>query len=114
MNTTFRLILCVILPPIAVLDKGCGAVALVTLGTFLGWLPGVVLALIISLIYNPAARIVTIPDRNTASYFEQEETPLKRQPEYVTLADGAWAELIDDDFDIPDDLYDDPKQKRSN
>jgi len=42
----FRAILCIIFPPLAVLDKGCGAVLLTLLLTLLGWLPGVIAAII--------------------------------------------------------------------
>jgi len=42
-----RVLLCVFLPPLAVLDKGCGSVALVALLTIIGWVPGVIAALII-------------------------------------------------------------------
>jgi uncharacterized membrane protein YqaE (UPF0057 family) len=42
-----RVVLCVILPPLAVLDKGCGSIAIVTLLTILGWVPGIIGALII-------------------------------------------------------------------
>lgn len=43
----FRVILCVILPPLAVLDKGCGSIVIVTLLTIAGWVPGVIAALVI-------------------------------------------------------------------
>jgi uncharacterized membrane protein YqaE (UPF0057 family) len=42
-----RVILSVILPPLAVIDKGCGSIAIVTLLTLVGWVPGVLAALII-------------------------------------------------------------------
>jgi uncharacterized membrane protein YqaE (UPF0057 family) len=42
-----RVILCIILPPLAVIDKGCGSIVIVTLLTLLGWVPGVLGALII-------------------------------------------------------------------
>jgi uncharacterized membrane protein YqaE (UPF0057 family) len=42
-----RVILCILLPPLAVLDKGCGSIVLVTLLTFVGWVPGVLAAMII-------------------------------------------------------------------
>jgi uncharacterized membrane protein YqaE (UPF0057 family) len=38
---------CIVFPPIAVLDKGCGSVLLVTVLTLCGWIPGVLGALII-------------------------------------------------------------------
>ncbi len=42
----FRVILCIVFPPLAVLDKGCGSIVLVTLLTLCGWVPGVIGALI--------------------------------------------------------------------
>ena len=43
----FRVILCIVFPPLAVLDKGCGSIVLVTLLTLCGWVPGVIGALIL-------------------------------------------------------------------
>lgn len=43
----FRLILAILLPPLAVIDKGLGNILLVTILTFFGWIPGVIAALII-------------------------------------------------------------------
>lgn len=43
----WRVILSIIFPPIAVLDKGCGSVVIVLLLTFAGWIPGVIGALVI-------------------------------------------------------------------
>ena len=42
-----RVLLCLFFPPLAVLDKGCGSVLIVTLLTFVGWVPGVLAALVI-------------------------------------------------------------------
>lgn len=42
-----RVILSIIFPPLAVLDKGCGSILIVTILTFLGWIPGVIAALVI-------------------------------------------------------------------
>jgi uncharacterized membrane protein YqaE (UPF0057 family) len=42
-----RFILAIILPPLAVLDKGCGAIVVVTLLTILGWIPGIIGAIVI-------------------------------------------------------------------
>lgn len=42
-----RVILAIILPPLAVLDKGCGSIVIVFLLTLCGWVPGVIAALII-------------------------------------------------------------------
>ena len=43
----FRVILAIIFPPLAVFDKGCGSIVLVTLLTCFGWIPGVIGALVI-------------------------------------------------------------------
>jgi uncharacterized membrane protein YqaE (UPF0057 family) len=43
-----RAILCIILPPLAVLDRGCGTVIIVALLTIPGWIPGALAALIIN------------------------------------------------------------------
>ena len=43
----FRVILSIIFPPLAILDKGCGSVLIVTLLTCAGWIPGVIGALVI-------------------------------------------------------------------
>lgn len=44
-----RVILCVIFPPLAVLDRGCGTILLITVLTIVGWVPGVLGALIVNL-----------------------------------------------------------------
>ena len=41
-----RAIACILLPPLAVFDKGCGAILIVFVLTLLGWLPGVIAAII--------------------------------------------------------------------
>jgi uncharacterized membrane protein YqaE (UPF0057 family) len=43
----FRAVLCVIFPPLAVLDQGCGSIVIVTLLTLVGWVPGVLAAIFI-------------------------------------------------------------------
>ncbi|MDD6851540.1 MAG: YqaE/Pmp3 family membrane protein [Bacteroidales bacterium] len=42
-----RVILAIIFPPLAVIDRGCGSVLIVFLLTCCGWVPGVIAALII-------------------------------------------------------------------
>ncbi|MBR2476055.1 MAG: YqaE/Pmp3 family membrane protein [Bacteroidaceae bacterium] len=42
-----RVILAIIFPPLAVVDRGCGSFLIVLLLTVLGWIPGVLAALII-------------------------------------------------------------------
>jgi len=43
----FRVLLSIIFPPLAVVDRGCGSVLIVFLLTLCGWVPGVIAALII-------------------------------------------------------------------
>lgn len=43
-----RVLVCVVFPPLAVIDKGCGSILLVTILTLVGWVPGVIGALIIN------------------------------------------------------------------
>ena len=47
----FRVILSIIFPPLAVIDKGCGSVLIVLILTLCGWIPGVIAALI--MLNNP-------------------------------------------------------------
>ena len=42
-----QVLLAVIFPPLAVIDRGCGSMMIVFLLTLLGWVPGVIGALII-------------------------------------------------------------------
>lgn len=42
-----RVILSIIFPPLAVIDKGCGSVLIVFILTLCEWIPGVIGALII-------------------------------------------------------------------
>lgn len=41
-----RALLCILLPPVAVLDKGCGAIIITTVLWCFGWVPGVIAAVI--------------------------------------------------------------------
>jgi len=43
----FRVLLSIIFPPLAVIDRGCGSVLIVFLLTLCGWVPGVIAALVI-------------------------------------------------------------------
>ncbi len=42
-----RAILCLFCPPLAVFDKGCGTVLVITVLTIIGWIPGVIGALVV-------------------------------------------------------------------
>lgn len=43
----WRVLLSILFPPLAVIDKGCGSIVIVTLLTLCGWVPGVIAALVI-------------------------------------------------------------------
>ncbi|QLE01733.1 YqaE/Pmp3 family membrane protein [Galbibacter sp. BG1] len=43
----WRVLLSILSPPLAVLDKGCGSIIIVFLLWLCGWIPGVIAALII-------------------------------------------------------------------
>ena len=42
-----RVLLAIIFPPLSVIDKGCGSFLIVLILTAIGWVPGVIVALII-------------------------------------------------------------------
>ncbi|MCE2711896.1 MAG: YqaE/Pmp3 family membrane protein [Cryomorphaceae bacterium] len=42
-----QVLLAIVFPPLAVVDRGCGSVAIVLILTLVGWVPGVIAALII-------------------------------------------------------------------
>lgn len=44
-----RALLCIIFPPLAVLDRGCGTVLIVTALTLAGWIPGALAALFLNM-----------------------------------------------------------------
>jgi uncharacterized membrane protein YqaE (UPF0057 family) len=44
----WRVLLCIIFPPLEVIDKGCGSILIVFLLTLCAWVPGVIGALIIN------------------------------------------------------------------
>ncbi|SDS03507.1 Proteolipid membrane potential modulator [Gillisia sp. Hel1_33_143] len=43
----WRVLLSILFPPLAVYDRGCGSILIVLILTLLGWVPGVIAALII-------------------------------------------------------------------
>ncbi len=43
----WRVILAIVFPPLAVYDRGLGSILIVLILTLLGWIPGVIAALII-------------------------------------------------------------------
>jgi uncharacterized membrane protein YqaE (UPF0057 family) len=42
-----RVILAIVFPPFSVFDRGCGSVLIVLILTCIGWVPGVIAALVI-------------------------------------------------------------------
>lgn len=42
-----RALLCVLFPPLSVLDKGCGSILLVSVLTVAGYIPGIICAVLI-------------------------------------------------------------------
>lgn len=45
--TFSQYILCIVFPPLAVLNKGCGSMLIVLILTMFGWIPGIIGALVI-------------------------------------------------------------------
>ncbi|NER18701.1 YqaE/Pmp3 family membrane protein [Spongiivirga citrea] len=43
----WRVLLSILFPPLAVIDKGCGSFIITLILTLCGWIPGVIAALII-------------------------------------------------------------------
>jgi len=50
----WRVILSIVFPPLAIVDKGCGSFLIILILTLLGWIPGVIGALVI--LNNPKYR----------------------------------------------------------
>jgi uncharacterized membrane protein YqaE (UPF0057 family) len=103
----WRALLCIFLPPLAVLDKGCGMALLVGFLWVFGWVPGVIAAFAINLMnQQPVKRsgtgkFVQIPVQPDSEFDAEFKKP-KRKGAYVRLADGEIAEVIDDDGAMPD------------
>jgi uncharacterized membrane protein YqaE (UPF0057 family) len=91
-----RVLLSIILPPLAVIDKGCGAIFLVTLLTVLGWIPGVVGALVICSREKPTPLPpgpeldpvqASIPEQQERRVSDFPADPVVAQQESFTLTD---------------------------
>ena len=95
-----RWLMCLIFPPFAVADRGCGVMTIVFFLTLIGWFPGVIAAIAFNLSGPPPARTVTIPYYGQPALEEEPEA----EPEYIHLADGTIMEVIDDDTAAGDDL----------
>lgn len=44
----WRAVICIIFPPLAVIDKGIGSILIVTVLWLFGWIPGAIAALVIA------------------------------------------------------------------
>jgi uncharacterized membrane protein YqaE (UPF0057 family) len=109
----WRAFLCLIFPPLAVLDRGCGMAIIVGLLWLAGGIPGIIAAFAINLLDPKPAdaerggsgRFVQIPvqqrDVDDADFDDEFEKP-KRKGAFVRLADGEIAEVIEDDGQMPD------------
>jgi uncharacterized membrane protein YqaE (UPF0057 family) len=109
----WRAVLCVFLPPLAVLDKGCGMAALVGFLWLLGGVPGIIAAFAINLIDQQPSkskpiqvgnrRFVEVPAQGyAADPFDDDYEKQKRKGVFVRLADGEIAEVIEDDGAMPE------------
>ncbi len=111
-NKGCRAILSFIAPPLAVLDKGCGTVVIVTILWLAGWFPGVIAALLINFLSSPesdAMRRRTIIDERGRRYVEIfHDEPVRAAPvadekakgAYIRLADGETAEVVEAEDEI--------------
>jgi uncharacterized membrane protein YqaE (UPF0057 family) len=79
-----RLILCVIAPPLAVLDQGTNAVILTTFFTVLGWVPGVMVAFGLVLADNYWQRHYA----KTATTHQEMQASLQRRESLVNLPES--------------------------
>ena len=94
-NRIWKVILALIFPPLAVLDKGCGTTTVVALLTFPLWIPGFLVALFIIFSDKPRGQnqFVEIGRSDDYDYAEKE----KLKGAYIRLVDGEMAEVVEDD-----------------
>lgn len=85
-----RVLLAIILPPLAVLDRGCGSILIVLLLTAFGWIPGVIAALII-LNKTPTTPIqIVMPD---GTIIQQQPLPNSSTP-YISTGPSKHLPII--------------------
>jgi uncharacterized membrane protein YqaE (UPF0057 family) len=70
-----RVFLAIFLPPLAVLDKGCGSIVLVTFLFLMGWIPGILAALV----------IVSNGNQKTVYYVPTQQVQAARQQPRPTI-----------------------------
>lgn len=88
-----RLLFSLVLPPLAVVDKGCVVLLVVTLLTIAGWFPGVIAALLVTAIEH---------DRRKPRYVMvgggEDKLKRKRAPSiFIDAPDGVPLEVVDPD-----------------
>ena len=69
--SVFIVLLSIIFPPRAVVDKGCGSFLIVTILTCAGWIPGVIGALVI---LNKSTQMPTYPTYPTTTNYNNNRT----------------------------------------
>ena len=110
MGKIIRAFFAFVFPPLAVLDKGCGAIAITSFLTMFAWIPGVIAALYFGFVQQPHRRVVTVPtygydnDYAEPAYDYYDDKPKR---EYIRLVDGELGEIIEDDGAPPDEYLDD-------
>ena len=111
--TCSKFILSILVPPLAVLDRGCGVALIVFVLWLMGGVPGIGAALLINLLAGPPrSRYVSIPvaddyDEKPKCDFVEE----KRKRAIIRLSDGEEAQVIGDDGAFPGE-DDDEQRKR--
>ena len=90
-NRFWKVILALIFPPLAVLDRGCGTTLVVALLTFPLWLPGFLAALFI--IFSDKPR----PQKRFVEIGPEWSEDEKLKGAYIRLADGSLGHVVEDD-----------------
>ncbi len=87
--------MCVVFPPFAVADRGCGTLTIMLFLTVIFWPLAIVAAFYLNLRHPISPKYVTIP-----TWDRQPE----RDREYIRLADGTMAEVVENGDFVQDDL----------
>lgn len=74
-----RVLLCVVFPPLAVLDRGCGSVVIVALLTLFGWVPGVIAAIVLCR-ESPNPSITVVYPGNSSPQPPPAQLPIPSSP----------------------------------
>jgi uncharacterized membrane protein YqaE (UPF0057 family) len=113
--TCSKFILSILVPPLAVLDRGCGVVLVVFILWLFGGVPGIAAALLINLLAGtPPSRYVSIPIPYANEKPKRDFIEEKRKRAIIRLSDGEAAQVIDDDGAFPGENDFDDQRKRGN